>query len=307
MVTPVATPAEEKARVITKILKENRPVNSAEFKLTIEGFKNEIEKALPVHLKENAIKYARQTLTLFQQDPKLQMCLPISIVTAVLKANELGLDLSPQLGQAWILPYKDKSGKMLAQFQIGYRGALTLMHRSGRIKHLAPHIVYEKDHFKYQLGLNPTIEHVPAAGDRGKPTHVYVVVLYVNGGFDFEVWTWEQVNEHARTKSKSFNSYSSPWKSDFESMARKTLILAIWKRQPIEVELQRYLAMDETVTTDLSQMQDGDSIIDAPLDEVEPEPLEVTFTDEEIEAAHAKVQEGVGNNGKRISGNVAQD
>ena len=105
-----------------------------EFGAVVKGFKTQVEEALPAHLKRNADKYARQAIMLFSQNENLQQCSAISIITAIMTASALGLDLTPQLGQCYIIPYKNN--KLVgpnewkkvweAQFQLGYRGTIAL-------------------------------------------------------------------------------------------------------------------------------------------------------------------------------------
>lgn len=122
--------ANDKAKAaiaaINQKVSAGAPLKVNEFKSVVGGFKSQIEAALPVHLKKNAEKYARQALTLFSENPKLQQAAPITILSALMKASSLGLDLNPQLGQCYIIPYdnKKKIGNdwvtvTEAQFQIG--------------------------------------------------------------------------------------------------------------------------------------------------------------------------------------------
>ena len=109
--------ANEKAKAAVAAIQQKvstgAPLKVNEFKSVVSGFKGQIEAALPVHLKKNAEKYARQAS-------------PITILSALMKASSLGLDLNPQLGQCYIIPYdnKKKIGNdwvtvTEAQFQIG--------------------------------------------------------------------------------------------------------------------------------------------------------------------------------------------
>ena len=63
---------------------EGKPLDKNEFSVVVQGFKEQIALALPVHLKRNAEKYARQALTLFSENPKLQQANPITILSALL-------------------------------------------------------------------------------------------------------------------------------------------------------------------------------------------------------------------------------
>lgn len=278
----------------TKI--QNGIVSKKEFGTVLESFQKEISLALPVHLKANAEKYARQCLSLFSSNPKLQKCRPVTILSALMTASSLGLDLTPQLGQCYIIPYNNrkKVGNEWvtvpeAQFQIGYRGAIALIQRSGNVARIAADVVYEKDMFVYSKGLHPKLEHEESLEeDRGEPKFVYAVANLTNGGYAFEVWPVAKVIAHAKKFSKSFwktdyktkektEDPNSPWKTDFEAMAKKTLIMAIWKYLPVSTEVMMAMAQDETTKDDLTGVQDEKDIIDVlPMRDEEQEPAEGT-------------------------------
>lgn len=256
-----------------------------EFSAVIDSFKSEISAALPVHLKANAEKYARQCLSLFSANPKLQKCRPVTILSSLMTASALGLDLTPQLGQCYIIPYNNrkKVGNEWvtvaeAQFQLGYRGAISLIHHSGAVARIAADVVREKDHFVYSKGLHPDLDHKESQDEeRGEITHVYAVANLKNGGFAFEVWPVAKVIAHAKKFSKSYDDAKSPWKTDFESMAKKTLIMAIWKYLPVSTEIMMAAAQDETTKDDLSKIQDEKDVIEVlPIQEEELELVDGT-------------------------------
>lgn len=256
-----------------------------EFSAVIDSFKSEISAALPVHLKANAEKYARQCLSLFSANPKLQKCRPVTILSSLMTASALGLDLTPQLGQCYIIPYNNrkKVGNEWvtvseAQFQLGYRGAISLIQRSGNVARIAADVVHEKDTFRYSKGLHPELEHEESSDeDRGPVTHVYAVANLTNGGYAFEVWPVNKVVAHAKKFSKSYDDAKSPWKTDFESMAKKTLIMAIWKYLPVSTEIMMAAAQDETTKDDLSKIQDEKDVIEVlPIQEEELELVDGT-------------------------------
>ena len=262
-------------QVMTVNEKINRGValNQVEFKSLMLTFTKQIADALPVHLKKNAEKYARQAIMLFNQNPKLQACSPTSILAALMTASALGLDLTPQLGQCYIIPYeaRKKVGSQWvtvneAQFQLGYRGVISLAYRSDAIKRIDAQVVREKDYFKFSRGLNPELEHIESEDeDRGGITHVYAVANFSNGGFAFDVWPIAKVMAHAKKFSRSFTvknyrtgeesiNAKSPWATDFEAMAKKTLIMAIWKYLPLSTELLLAQAQDGSVKNDAAEL-----------------------------------------------------
>lgn len=266
------------------------PLAQAEFKDLMSKMKAEIASALPMHLKNNADRYARQMVQLFSQNPKLQACRPVTLLSAMMTASALGLDLTPQLGQCYILPYENrkKDGREWvtvteAQFQIGYRGAIALAQRSSQIQCIRAEVVHRDDEFRYSRGLHPMLEHVDSqAEDPGEMTHVYAVANFANGGYYFEVWPVAKVLAHAKKFSKSFykkdyktgeliENPTSPWKTDFESMAKKTLILAIWKYLPVSTEILMAATTDEAVRDDVSGVQDEKDVINIPIGREEEE------------------------------------
>lgn len=293
------TPAELNRKLITP----GAELSKVEFKQAVTNFRSEIEAALPVHLKRNAEKYARQAMSLFSQNPKLQKCTGVTILSALMTASALGLDLTPQLGQCYIIPYdnKKKTAKgwetvTEAQFQLGYRGVIALAQRSGELTRIQADVVRELDTFRYSKGLNPILEHEESMEeDRGQITHVYAVANFKNGGYAFEVWPVAKVIAHAKKFSKSFykrdyktgktvENDKSPWHTDFESMAKKTLIMAIWKYLPLSTELMLAQDNDNAVKREL-----GDIATEKDIITVTPSPVE----DEELPAEFGEAEEVV--------------
>lgn len=75
----------------------------------IARMKGEMAKALPMHLKRNAERYARIAMTLIRENPTLASCDAYSLLGALMTGTALGLDPSPQLGQFYIVPYGRKA------------------------------------------------------------------------------------------------------------------------------------------------------------------------------------------------------
>lgn len=85
-------------------------------------------------------------------------------------------------------------------------------------------MVYENDQFEYELGLNARLYHKPALKDRGEAVLFYALFKLANGGYGFEVMSKEDIDLFAMKHSKAFTSNYSPWKSEYEEMAKKTVI-----------------------------------------------------------------------------------
>lgn len=213
----------------------------------ITAMEPEIKKALPSVITPE--RFTRMALTALSTNPKLGECTPQSFMGALMSAAQLGLEPNTPLGQAYLIPFRNK-GVMEASFQLGYKGLIDLAHRSGEFREIYAVIAYENDAFSYSFGLDRKLEHTPADTERGKPTHVYAVYKLVNGGFGFEVMTMDEVRKHANRFSKSVSN--GPWVTDFEEMAKKTVLKKVLKYAPIKTEFVREMVQDGTIKTELS-------------------------------------------------------
>ena len=216
----------------------------------IQAMQGEIKKALPSVITPE--RFTRMVLSALSTTPKLGECAPKSFLGAMMSAAQLGLEPNTPLGQAYILPYLNK-GTLEAQFQLGYKGLIDLAYRSGEVEVIQSHIVYENDEFECAYGLEPKLHHVPASSNRGEPIKVYAVFKTKSGGFGFEVMSMDDVRAHAAKYSKAYNSAFSPWKTNFEEMAKKTVLKRILKYAPLKSDFIRGVAQDETVKSSLSE------------------------------------------------------
>lgn len=178
-------------------------------------------------------RMARIAMTAVTKNPKLGLCNPGSFFGSLLTAAQLGLEVNTPLGQAYLIPYNGKRG-MECQFQLGYQGILDLAYRTGQFRRIKAVVVHAGDDFTYSYGLNAVLTHVPKGIDN--PTHVYALYELLNGGIDFEVWTWEQIIAHAKRYSQSFSKADSSWQTAPEEMAKKTVLKALLKYAPKSVE-----------------------------------------------------------------------
>lgn len=209
----------------------------------IKAMEPEIKKALPSVITPE--RFTRMVFTALSSTPKLQQCTPQSFLGAMMQAAQLGLEPNTPLGQAYLIPYGDS-----CQFQLGYKGLLDLAYRSGEIKDIQAHEVHENDEFEYELGLEPKLKHIPAKSNRGSVTMYYAVWHTKTGGYGFEVMSYEDVLEFAQKKSKSF--HNGPWQTDFDSMAKKTVLKQALKYAPIATDFVKAVAADETVKSHIT-------------------------------------------------------
>lgn len=222
----------------------------------IEKLKPQMALALPKHL--NPERMGRIMLTELRRVPKLAECGKESLLGALMMCSQLGLEPGNGLGHAYLLPF-ERRAKVSGQWQtvgvdcqliIGYRGMIDIARRSGQIVSLAARAVHKNDHFAYRLGLDETIEHTPAEGERGELTHVYAVAKLKDGGVQFEVMSRHDV-EKVRLQSKAKDN--GPWSTHFDEMAKKTAIRRLFKYLPVSIEMQRAVTIDEQADAGILQ------------------------------------------------------
>lgn len=229
----------------------------------VQQMQGEIAKALPSVMTPE--RFTRITLSALSANPQLAQTTQNSFLGAMMTAAQLGMEPNTPLGQAYLIPFRNK-GVLECQFQLGYKGLIDLAYRSGEVTTIQAQVVYENDEFEYALGLEPQLKHIPAMSNRGEPIYFYAVFKTKDGGFGFEVMSVEDVKLHAQKYSKSFNSAYSPWKTNFEEMAKKTVLKKVLKYAPMKTDFARGLSADETikhgVSDDMFSVPDETDYID---------------------------------------------
>jgi len=243
----------------------------------VKSMEGQIAKALPSVLTPE--RFTRMVLTALSTNPALRSCEPKSFLGAMMQAAQLGVEPNTPLGQAYIIPYGGQ-----AQFQLGVKGLCDLAYRSGEITDISAHEVYENDTFEYELGLTPKLKHIPALTNRGEVILYYAVFHTKSGGYGFEVMSVEDIKKHRDKFSKASKGYS-PWTSNFNEMAKKTVVKKVLKYAPIKTEFVRGMAADETVKStiaeDMVDLQD-ETVIDVTPESTAPATDNSSVVEEEI-------------------------
>ncbi len=157
-------------------------------------------------------------------------------------AATLNLPINQNLGFAYIVPY----GKA-AQFQLGYKGLIQLAQRTGQYKAINATEVYENQ-FKSFNSLTEELDCDFSILGEGKVVGFAAYFKLVNGFEKTTYWAVEKVQAHAKKYSKAFNSSSSPWKSDFNAMGKKTVLkLMLGTYGILSVEMQKGIESDQAV------------------------------------------------------------
>lgn len=237
----------------------------------IERMSSEIGRALPSHISTE--RFTRIALTLVRQNPQLLQCSQQSVLGALMLAAQHGLEPGP-LGLSYIIPrWNKKTSSYEANFQIGYKGILELARRSGQVAMIDAEVVGANDEFHYEKGLNPTLKHIPSDDDPGKPVRVWAAATFTNGGSAFKVLSVPKVEEY-RQRSQSPNA--GPWKTDWNAMACKTVLLRLAPFLPLSPEAHQVIAADEGTVTELP-------LGDDPIQVAHPEAVDVAPADTDAE------------------------
>lgn len=243
-----------KNNVIQNKQQQNAVKKAENEQLTMRGYVKKmsgaIAQALPSVMTPG--RFTRMVFTALASNPQLNDCTPDSFLGAMMTAAQLGVEPNTALGQAYIIPYRNK-GVLEAQFQLGYKGLIDLAYRSGEVSIIQAHEVHENDTFEYELGMEPKLKHIPATKDRGKVIAYYAMFRTKDGGYGFEVMSREDVEAHAQKYSKSYNAYSSPWKSNFDEMAKKTVLKKALKYAPLKSDFARQVVQDSSIKHDIDK------------------------------------------------------
>lgn len=250
--------------------KPNKPQTFSAF-LTSDAIKNRVNSMIGG---KDGQRFITSIISAVSTNPTLATCEHASILSAAMLGESLKLSPSPQLGQYYMVPFKQKAKykdgvmvspeKTVAQFQLGYKGYIQLAIRSGYYKKLNVLSIKEgelvafdplEEEIKVNLVQDDTErESLPTIG-------YYAMFEYQNGFKKAMYWSREKMMAHADKYSMAFSAekyrdildgkipekdmwkYSSFWYKDFDGMAYKTMLRQLISKWGImSIEMQK--AMD---------------------------------------------------------------
>lgn len=236
----------------------------------VQKMEKQFALALPEHVSPD--RFVRVVMTAINSNPDLQRADRESVLSAAMKCAQDGL--LPDGREAALVTYGNK-----AQYLPMIAGVLVKVRRSGELKTISAHIVYDKDAFTYTLGDEERIEHQPyLGGPRGKPIAAYAVAKTKDGGIYREVMSLEQINQ---VRNVSRAKSNGPWVQWWDEMARKTVLRRLAKRLPMSTDLQQVFQRDDD-HYDLSRQAEGAAKIrrlHADFDEPQEEAQTAEFTE----------------------------
>ena len=168
-------------------------------------------------LGKEAGTFLASALDLYTGDTNLSNCDAARVMAECMKAAALKLPISKSLGFCYVIPYGN-----VPQFQLGYKAYVQLAQRSGLYKYLNADIVYEGEKVAYNR-ITGTLE-INGEATSDKPIGYFAYFQLLNGFEKCVYWTREKVEAHAKRFSKAWRKQDSPWNTDFDAMALKTVL-----------------------------------------------------------------------------------
>ena len=219
--------------------------------LAVKDFflRDDVKKKFQELLGQKSVGFITSVMQVVNNNNLLQKASPASIYNAAAMAATLDLPINQNLGFAWIVPYGNA-----AQFQIGWKGMIQLANRTGQYKAINVTEVYENQFTSFNRlteELDADFSIVGSGAVVG-----YVAYFKLLNGFEKTVfWTTEEVKQHGAKFSKTFNQANGVWKTNFDAMAKKTVLkntLAKWGI--LSIEMQNAVIADSAIINDVDTL-----------------------------------------------------
>ncbi len=211
-----------------------------------------VKKRFEEVLCERAPQYMSSIVNLVNSDVNLKKCEPMSVIASCMVAATMDLPVDKNLGYAWVVPYGTK-----AQFQMGYKGYIQLALRTGQYKAINVVEIREGE----LINWNPLSEEVEIDFTQRKSDKVigYAGYFKLLNGFEKTVyWSKEDIEAHAKKFSKTYNFKNGVWQTDFDSMAKKTVLRNLLSKWGIlSIEMQKAYSADNNSVKDTIMKEDN--------------------------------------------------
>lgn len=229
-------------------------------------------------------------LNAVRKTPLLLQCDPKSVLGAMMTSAGLGLEPNTVQQQAFLIPYKKrmKAGNEWidtydCQFQIGYRGFITLAYRAKAIITLQAEAIHKNDVFEHELGSETFCRYSKALADRGGLLASFCYTRMPEQGEAVTVLPLDELHK-IRGKSDSYRTLTrnvdqagnekdknkaqqkldeTPWVLWEDDMAAKSAIKKHAKKLPLVPVLTVASQIDDDAASgalDLSAMTDPDRV-----------------------------------------------
>lgn len=180
----------------------------------------------------NKLDFAKEKefmIQAFQNNPYLLGMEPNSVRNILVNCALTGITLNPVMKFGYPVPRK---GKLC--LDVSYMGMIKIATDTGSVKSIKATIVYENEHFDIELGSGGYVRHKPYFGGKGKGRRLGCYSIAVlNDGSEHIHWMYEEDIQAIKNRSESVKSGKrSPWDSDYDEMAKKTVIKQHFKYLP---------------------------------------------------------------------------
>lgn len=239
--------------------------------LNSDTLKNQIAQALPAVCKPE--RFMRTLATAIQKTPKLMACSQASLFQAFMTCSELGIE--PDGRRAHLIPYGTS-----CQLIIDYKGLIELIKRNGDVQTIFAEKVCENDKFSWSNG--EILHEIDWRNERGVAFAFYATATFKDGSHQSAVMQRAEI-EAIRKRSRAGNS--GPWVTDYDEMAKKTVIRRLSKMLVLSPEL--HVALDASDRAEYNNEpaveQSAESVLAKALDLPPEETIEAETVPEESE------------------------
>lgn len=241
--------------------------------LTQDAVKNQINNVIGG---KNGQRFISSIVSAVNNNPQLSECTNQSILSGALLGESLKLSPSPQLGQYYLVPFKDKNQGKVAQFQLGYKGYIQLAIRSGQYKKLNVLAIKDGELVRFDP-LNEEIEVnlIQDEEEREKAETIgyYAMFEYTNGFRKALYWSKAKMEAHALQYSAGYRAKKGYtfWEKDFDGMAYKTMLRQLISKWGImSIDMQSAIDADMAVIKEDGTKEYVDNVPDV----IDAEPVE---------------------------------
>jgi len=212
--------------------------------------RNNVQQRFEKLLGKKAPGFITSVLQVVQNSGSLSKANPQTVLNAAATAAALDLPINPNLGFAWIVPYKGQ-----AQFQLGWRGYVQLALRTGQYERMNVTQVYENQ-FNSWNAMTEELDADFSIEGTGEVVGYVAYFRLINGYEKTSFWSKAKVEAHAKKYSQSYGRRGVPWSDLFDEMALKTVLKNTLSKWGImSIELQTAQLADQSIQVEEGEYQ----------------------------------------------------
>ena len=155
---------------------------------------------------------------------------PDDLVNALKNVALTGSTLNPVLKQGYLVPFKGK-----ISFMPSYMGLVDVLNRSGLVRKIEAHPVFDGDEFSVTYGTAEQLIHKPNPWGTRDKDHLkgcYYYIELADGTTMWDTMSAAEIEDVRRRSPSVTKGKASPWDTDYIEMAKKTLIRRAFKAVP---------------------------------------------------------------------------